>query len=530
MSDTATAVKQAAPEKPQRSTTAGSMLIKILLVGAIDAMLIWALIQSLNAEWWLAVGFFALALVAVNLVYFTKGLPLKYLLPGLLFLIVYQLYTMVYTGYASFTNFGTGHLGTKEQAITAIKQANIFPVEGSQVYPVVPVEKGGDVSMLITDPTTGKIRLGTPDGVSAVNAADVTMTGDKATGLAGFTTLNLGTLTAPGTDFREQWDALRPPIDPETGTFLRASSITQAREVKSGMVYDPETDTMTDTRNNNTVYTPDERGNFASDAGRRLNPGWRVFVGGENYTRLLTDSTIRNNFLPITAWTFAFALLSVLTTFALGLTLAIVMQDRRMKGQQWYRLILILPYALPVFLTALLWKGMLNTDFGIINQIMPGGNIGWLTNAWLARGAVLIVNLWLGYPYMLLVCTGALTGIPGDLKEAAFVDGASGRHAFRTVVLPLLLISVAPLLISSFAFNFNNFTLIQLLTNGGPFSGSINDGGSTDLLINYTFRKAFNDTNQQLGLASAISLLIFVIVGSISAYSFRLTKKLEEMA
>lgn len=189
-----------------------------------------------------------------------------------------------------------------------------------------------------------------------------------------------------------------------------------------------------------------------------------------------------------------------------------------------------MPYALPVFLTALLWKGMLNTDFGIINQLLPGGNIGWLTDPWLARGAVLIVNLWLGYPYMLLVCTGALTAIPADLKEAAFVDGASGRHAFRTVVLPLLLVSVAPLLISSFAFNFNNFTLIQLLTNGGPFSGSINDGGSTDLLINYTFRKAFNDTNQQLGLASAISLLIFVVVGSISAYSFRLTKKLEEIA
>lgn len=251
-------------------------------------------------------------------------------------------------------------------------------------------------------------------------------------------------------------------------------------------------------------------------------------VGFKNYTALFTDPTIRSRFIPILIWTFAFAILSVLTTFALGLLLAIVMQDRRMKGQKWYRLILILPYALPVFMTALLWKGMLNTDFGIINQILPG-NIPWLTEPWLARGSVLFVNLWLGYPYMLLVTTGALTAIPGDLKEAAFVDGASGPRAFRTVVLPLLLISVSPLLISSFAFNFNNFTLIQLLTNGGPFPGSINEGGATDLLINYTYRKAFNDTDQQLGLASAISLVIFVIVGSISAYSFRLTKKLEEI-
>jgi arabinogalactan oligomer/maltooligosaccharide transport system permease protein len=173
---------------------------------------------------------------------------------------------------------------------------------------------------------------------------------------------------------------------------------------------------------------------------------------------------------------------------------------------------------------------MFNTDFGLINQILPGDPIPWLTEGTWAKAALLIVNLWLGYPYMFLVCTGALTAIPGDLKEAAFVDGASGWHAFRTVVLPLLLISVSPLLISSFAFNFNNFTLVQLLTGGGPFLGAQLDGGQTDLLINYTYRKAFNGVNQQLGLASAISMLIFVIVGTVSALGFRQTKRLEEIS
>jgi arabinogalactan oligomer/maltooligosaccharide transport system permease protein len=251
-------------------------------------------------------------------------------------------------------------------------------------------------------------------------------------------------------------------------------------------------------------------------------------VGLANYSSLLTDPTIRNNFFPIMIWTFAFAFLTVFTTFALGLLLAIVMSDRRMKGQKYYRVLLILPYALPIFLTAILWKGMLNVDFGIINQILPG-NTNWLGDPWLARFSLLFVNLWIAYPYFLLVCTGALTAIPGDLKEAAFVDGASGFHAFRTVILPLLMISVAPLLIASFAFNFNNFTLVEYLTGGGPFAGQLNDGGKTDLLINWTYRKAFNKTNQQLGLAAAISLVIFVIVGTISAISFRSTKKLEEI-
>ena len=97
-----------------------------------------------------------------------------------------------------------------------------------------------------------------------------------------------------------------------------------------------------------------------------------------------------------------------------------------------------------------------------------------------------MVNLWLGFPYFFLVCSGALTAIPSDLKEAAYVDGASGRYAFRTVVLPLLLVATAPLLVTTFAFNFNNYTLIELLTGGGPFPGTFLDGGSTDLLINFT--------------------------------------------
>lgn len=199
-----------------------------------------------------------------------------------------------------------------------------------------------------------------------------------------------------------------------------------------------------------------------------------------------------------------------------------------MRGQKVYRILLVLPYALPIFMTALVWKGMFNTDFGIINQIL-GAHIAWFNNGWLAKITLLVVNLWIGYAYMFLVVTGALTAIPNDLKEAAFVDGASGMRAFRTVVLPLLMVSVSPLLIASFSFNFNNFTLVQLLTGGGPFPGAQIEGGQTDLLITYTYRLAFGSADQLLGFASAISMLIFIIVAGISAYGFRLTRRLEEI-
>ena len=510
--------------KTSRSSGAAVLIFKIIVMGLINVVGIWAVIQTFNADWWLAVAFLVLALLALNYAYFSKGLPLKYLLPGLLLLLVFQVYTALFTGYMGFTNYGSGHLLNKDQAITQLT-GQTTAVADSPDYPVVPVEQDATVSMLVTMPEDGTVKLGTPEGLTDVPPGDVTMTGDKATAVAGYTTLNLGTMT---TEFQAQWSALQVPLNLDTGTYLKSTSLSVAREVQSDLVYDEAADTLTRTTDN-TVFTPNDEGNFVSDTGESLDPGWVVNIGLDNYTSLFTDPTIRQNFVPIMIWTFFFAFFSVFTTFVVGLTLAVVMNDRRMKGQKYYRLILILPYSLPIFLSAGLWAGMLNTDFGLINQLLPGDAIPWLTQGSWAKFSVLLVNLWLGYPYMLLVCTGALSAIPGDLKEAAFVDGASGWRAFRTVVLPLLLISVSPLLISSFAFNFNNFTLVQLLTQGGPFLGAQLDGGQTDLLINYTYRKAFNGVDQQLGLASAISLLIFIIVGTVSAFGFRQTKKLEEI-
>ena len=149
----------------------------------------------------------------------------------------------------------------------------------------------------------------------------------------------------------------------------------------------------------------------------------------------------------------------------------------------------MIPYAIPSFMTALVWRGMFNQQFGVINEWL-GVNLNWLGGQWLPYLTILIVNLWLGYPYMFLVCTGALQGIPNDYVEAARVDGATGFKAFRKITFPLLLIAVAPLLIASFAFNFNNFNLIFLLTEGRPpVPGS--DAGRTDILISYTYKLAF---------------------------------------
>jgi len=172
---------------------------------------------------------------------------------------------------------------------------------------------------------------------------------------------------------------------------------------------------------------------------------------------------------------------------------------------------------------------MFNTDFGLINRLF-GLDVNWFGDAWTARFAVLLVQLWLGYNYMFLVATGALQSIPADLTEAAAVDGAKPFYAFRTITFPLLLVALAPLLISSFAFNFNNFVLIYMLTNGGPrFPDAPIPVGQTDILITMVYKVAFVGAQRDLGLASAFSILIFIIVGVISYIAFRRTKVLEEL-
>jgi arabinogalactan oligomer/maltooligosaccharide transport system permease protein len=299
---------------------------------------------------------------------------------------------------------------------------------------------------------------------------------------------------------------------------------------QSTLEYDAASDTFTDTETG-TVYTPGEGGNFVSEDGQRLTPGWRVGVGFDNFTSMVTDSRMAGPFAQIFVWTFAFAFLSVVTTFALGLFLAITFNDPRVRGRKVYRSLLILPYAFPGFLSALVWRGMLNERFGLINEVLLGGaSIPWLSDPWLAKAAIIGVNLWLGFPYMFLICTGALQSIPHDMTEAARIDGAGRWRIFRSLTLPLLMVSVAPLLISSFAFNFNNFSLIYMLTGGGPnFVGTPYVVGHTDILISMVYSVAFESGVKQYGVASALSIVIFLIVGVISYLGFRRTRTLEEI-
>lgn len=168
-------------------------------------------------------------------------------------------------------------------------------------------------------------------------------------------------------------------------------------------------------------------------------------------------------------------------------------------------------------------------DNGAINSLL-NLNVQWLHDPWMAKVSVLLVNLWLGFPYFYLIAAGSLQAIPKELAESAGIDGANPRQIFRLITLPLLLRMLTPLLIASFAFNFNNFNIIYLLTGGGPAFQFGSVAGATDILISYTYKLAFDTTIQNYGLASAISVVIFIIVAGMSMYGIRKSKVLDDFA
>jgi len=504
------------------------LLVKVAILGVVDAVAVYALFVLFLQREWLVFGIAVAVLVIINVVYLRRGLlPAKYLLPGVLFLAIFQIFVVVYSGYIAFTNYGDGHNSTKQDAIDAIVLTSQKRVPDSPTYQLTVLDQLGLLSFLVTDPE-GNVSVGGEDRpLEPVTGYGTDATG-KADELPGYTTLDFSGIVARQAEIA----ALAVPLsdDPNAGS-LRTPDGSRAYLYISTLEYDEASDTFTETTTGE-VFRDNGHGAFANSSGRELVPGWKIDVGLENFFTAFGTESIRGPLLATTAWTFSFAFLSVATTFALGLFLAIVFNDKRMRGKRFYRTLIILPYAFPAFLSGLVWLGLLNQDFGFVNQVIFGGaDIPWLTDPWLAKVSVLVLNLWLGFPYMFLVCTGALQSIPDELSEAARVDGAGPWSIFRLIKLPLLLVSVAPLLISSFAFNFNNFNVIYMLTGGGPRNVAAGvDAGATDLLITLVYKVAFGSgTGRDYGLASAFAIIIFIVVAIVSIIGFRQTRALEEI-
>lgn len=561
-------------------TTRG-WIITILTLGIVDAMVGFVLWTLMLREMWLASAVTLIVAAVINWIYLRRGgLPAKYLAPGVLFLIAFQMYVLFFSSYIAFTNYADDHNGDIKMAVSGIQSASYVPVESvdsdlSYGYYVCYLKDADQQTWMmatkyevrVTDPETGETAIknlesyiGGPDaetqalrpveGDAACDGVDGSPTGFVAVAPDGFEPFDPTVLDA---DQANALGAMRVWTSTEKDQFLMAEDLMNGLMYSERLEFINPNDDWTNPHfreisNGNMFYAAkdgyfrlDADGDKVADAdGEKASSiGWRVEVGFENFEQIFSDERLRAPLLKIISWTFIFAGATVLSTFVVGLGIALLFNDDRMKGKKIYRSIMILPYAFPAFLSAYVWRGLFNTRYGFINNVIlgqPSGEAGvnntpWLEQEGYARLAVLLVNLWLGFPYMFLITTGALQAIPAELTESATIDGASSWQILRLIKMPLLLVSLAPLLISSYAFNFNNFTLIYLLTGGGPndTSSGYNAGG-TDILITFVYKIAFSTgSGRDYGLASAFSILIFIVIGGLSLISFRRTKTLEEM-
>ncbi|PLO52425.1 sugar ABC transporter permease, partial [Klebsiella michiganensis] len=190
--------------------------------------------------------------------------------------------------------------------------------------------------------------------------------------------------------------------------------------------------------------------------------------------------------------------------------------------------VFILPYAIPAFVTLLIFRLLLN-GIGPVNSTLNSwgiDSIGFLSDPLIAKMTVIAVSVWVGAPYFMLLITGAMTNIPRDLYEASEVDGASKFQQFREITLPMVLHQVAPSLVMTFAHNFNNFGAIYLLTEGGPINPEYRFAGHTDILITWIYKLTLDF--QQYQIASVISIIIFLFLSIFAIWQFRRMKSFKE--
>ena len=290
---------------------------------------------------------------------------------------------------------------------------------------------------------------------------------------------------------------------------------------------------FTDFRIKNLRFNP-----FLPHTWAKYAPHW---VGLSNFYRILTNNlALENyNFWHILGFNLVWTFVNVTFHVSLGVLIALVLNSKGLWGRRIYRALFVLPWAIPGYITALVWHNMYNTKFGAINQLLAwlnlhlgthlptavqwlddphgpiGGPLGWLPWAFYA---VLIANIWLGWPFMMVVATGALQSIPHELYEAAEIDSANGWQRFWRITVPLIRPAMVPAIMLGTIWTFNNFNVIYFITKGGPF-------GKTEILVTEAFKLVYEQ--RLYGVAAAFGLVIFFILLTITLIQNRITRATE---
>ncbi|HET6274025.1 MAG TPA: sugar ABC transporter permease [Bacteroidota bacterium] len=248
---------------------------------------------------------------------------------------------------------------------------------------------------------------------------------------------------------------------------------------------------------------------------------WTI-TGPQQYIKVFTEPT-QPDFYLVFAKTIIWTVVNIVFHVVIGVFLALLLNQKDIKGKPVFRTLLILPWAIPQYIVALTWRGMFNYEYGSINLIltkylnMPA--VEWLKSPTEAFLACILTNVWLGFPFMMVIALGALQSIPQELYEAADIDGASWRHKLTKITLPLLRPVMIPAITLGTVWTFNNLNIVWLVSNAGEPSDQ------THILVSFVYKAAFN--LYRYGYAAALSMVIFVILLAFSLFFMKKTKATE---
>lgn len=519
---------------PRARSTAGGLVKSLLLLGgamilaAVGGYLLllglWQFLPALPAWTGLLAGLLVLVVLLVFIARRFKWImPWYYVLPAIIFLLTFTFFPVALTFWLAFTDYS----GIRNGQLNISSNTAIVQVDSTMVT--------------ISDAASLDCAL-LRDGCSGVRA--VVYSAEVITAVATELDGSELTLAEPLPAGRDaiQAELYLPELGFDFTVGIAASegtSVTLEREPP----FPPDLDNVRVSIANELPRQIVAEDGAVLELNQPLPEGFEAtsisryndygFVGWRNFAYIIGRA--QSALFPVFGWNMTFAFLTIILNVAVGVLLAVLLNNPNLRGRNLYRTLLILPWALPTIITIQVWRGFLNQNFGSINRLLmlfdiTPEPINWLGNVTAARGAILLVNLWLGLPYMMTAVLSALSAIPRELYEAAKIDGANPWQSFSHLTAPLLRAAMIPIVLSSFAFNFNNFNLIFLLTDGGPATswGTATARG-TDILISWAYNEAFRSQGgYAYGLGSAISILIFIITVAVSLINFRVTGALTE--
>jgi arabinogalactan oligomer/maltooligosaccharide transport system permease protein len=324
------------------------LIVKIILLSSFNAIAVWAAYVLADRRHWIALGVLAVTTVGVDIIYLghRRSLPAKFIIPATLFMVAFQIVPILYTIQVALTNYSTGHVISKADAIKQIELTSLQPPANGKTYVMAPArDASGDVVLILQDQGSGATFVGTEKGLTPIPKSDVTSNALGITAATGYTIIKGAELFAMDAQLR----AFRVPTTGQSA--ISPQTISTAAELEPTLRYDAKRGVFVRI-SDGTVFRDNGKGAFTHGA-QELEPGWKTSVGFLNFSRIIHNPLIRGPFLQIFAWTFAYAVLTVFLSFFTGLLLAIALNKSGMRFQRFYRSMVLIPWAMPGFISLL---------------------------------------------------------------------------------------------------------------------------------------------------------------------------------